>query len=195
MQKLTYKTYLDLWCLKHTNYQEFLKQYENVKRSLNEFHESDHPRDEEGKFSDKEEETSLSKEIQDKINSVQIDFSKDNVLPELNKKELETFKSFGIDVKGKKVLFKKFTLDRNKERHPDLQPEDYNKIVGACLYNPEEIFKANDTKPYFHMITRLDKDNGVVLLDLNLSKDNLEIVHVHILRDKSKELLKRKNIE
>ena len=195
--KLTYKTYLDLWCLKRTNYREFLKQYENVKRSLNEFHESDHPRDKDGQFSSKEEGNAHNKdrqkEIQKKINSVSIDFDKDNVLPELNKKELETFKSFGIDVKGKKVLFKKSTLDRNKIEHSDLSKEDYDKYIGRCLYSPEAVFRGNKDKPYFNMVTRIGDDkNSVVLLDLDLSKDNLEIVHFHLLRDKARKTLESK---
>ena len=170
-------------------------------RFYNEFREADHPRDKDGQFAskdtmDKENTDTEEADIQKKINSVSIDFDKDNVLPELNKKELETFKSFGIDVKGKKVLFKKSTLDRNKIEHSDLSKEDYDKYIGRCLYSPEVVFRGNKDKPYFNMVTRIGDDkNSVVLLDLVLSKDNLEIVHFHLLRDKARKTLESKKLE
>ena len=192
---LTYYDYFRLVYLKSHDYKEFLRQVDlyEVKVKNQDFKEAEHPRDEDGKFSDKEEETNLPQEVQDKINSVQIDFNKDNILPELNKKELETFKSFGIDAKGKKVLFKKSTLDRNKTEHKDLSKEDYDKYIGKCLYSPEVVLRGSKDKPYFNMITRIKDDkNSVVLLDVDSSKDNLEIVHFHLLRDKSRKTLESK---
>lgn len=102
---LTYYDYFRLVYLKAHNYKEFLRQvdlYEVKVKNLS-FKEAEHPRDEDGRFSEKEEGTNLSKEVQDKINSVNIDFSKDNVLPELNKEDLE---ELGIE-KSKKILSKK----------------------------------------------------------------------------------------
>ena len=194
---LTYYDYFRLVYLKSHDYKEFLRQVDlyEVKVKNQDFKEAEHPRDEEGKFSEKEEKSSLPKDIQDKINSVKIDFNKDNVLPELNNKELETFESFGVDVKGKKVLFKKSTLDRNKTEHKDLSKEDYDKYIGRCLYSPEAVFRGNKDKPYFNFITRIKDDkNSVVLLDVDLSKDNIEIVHFHFLRDKARKTLESKKI-
>jgi hypothetical protein len=58
------------------------------------FNENDHPRDKDGKFGSgggesATSESDISPEIQKKIDSVKIDFTKDNTLPGLNQEELE----------------------------------------------------------------------------------------------------------
>ena len=193
---LTYYDYFRLVYLKSHDYKEFLRQvdlYEVKVKNLS-FKDQDHHRDEEGKFSEKEEGSSLPQEAQDKINSVNIDFSKDNILPELNKKEVDILKSLGIDTTNKKVLFKKPTIERNKTKHRDVLKEDYDKYIGKCLYSPEVVLRGNKDKPYFNIITRIKDDkNSVVLLDVDINKDNLEIVHFHLLRDKARKTLESKN--
>ena len=187
---LTYYDYFRLVYLKSHDYKEFLRQVDKyeVKVKNQDFKEAEHPRDEDGKFSEKEEGASLPKEIQDKINSVNIDFSKDNILPELNEDDL---KELGIE-KSKKILLKKSIIDRNLSEHKEVKPEDYNRIIKFCLYSPELIFKGNESKPYFNFITRLERDNSGVILEIENTKEYFEIVHIIKLRDKSvRSIIKR----
>lgn len=117
----------------------------------------------------------------EKIASVQIDFDKDNILPELNEEDLV---KIGSET-NKPVLLKKNIIDRNIVHHKDAMG-DTNKIIGEALYQPAEIFHGKSSKDYFTFIkpVRISKRNGldeygVVLLDVDNKNDNFEIVHWH----------------
>lgn len=130
----------------------------------------------------------------EKIASVHIDFTKDNVLPELNEEDL---KKVGVD-KNKPVLLKKEVIDRNEGKHDDLTRDDFQSIIGQALYSPSEVFPANKIKPYFHF-AKIIEDNskgkpeyGLVILDVGERKDNFEIVHAQFMRKKSFNSIKNK---
>ena len=177
------------------------------------FDESKHPRDEMGKFTDGAGGTHIPTEAElqrlremgvdeqkgqlqkdrpkeecrktpaEKIASVHIDFDRDNVLPELNEEDLQ---KIGVD-KNKPVLLKKFIIDRNEIRHPDITKDDVINIIANALYAPSEIFHGKSEKPYYHFakvieITSKGKSEiGLVLLDVDENKDNFEIVHAHFV--------------
>lgn len=132
----------------------------------------------------------------EKIASVHIDPTKDSVLPELNESDLA---KMGIS-KNKKVVVKATTSDRNEIRHPDVSIEDRDKLIGETLYSPTEIFKGNKDKPYYTFIKPLRLsprdgktiDNGLVLLDIDETKESFEVVHWHWIREKDLEKLKAK---
>jgi len=123
-----------------------------------------------------------------KISIVKIDYTKDNILPELNESDLI---KIGLD-KNKPVLIKKVVLERNKTRHPDIMDVEVNQIIGQALYEPNEVFRANKEKPYYNFakLVRLSLkhgdsvDYGVVLLDVDEKKDHFEVVHWHWMRSK-----------
>ena len=124
----------------------------------------------------------------EKIASVHIDFDKDNILPEL---EEDTLKAMGVK-KSKQVLLKKSIIERNAERHPDVKPEDAERLIGETLYSPQYLFKGNDDKPYYSFAKVMgisDKKGkttyGLVLLDVDESKENFEIVHWHWVRERN----------
>lgn len=176
------------------------------------FDEIKHPRDRYGKFTDKpttEQKTrdavrkfsdTPQKDLDalgvgekkkmtpaEKIASVHIDFNRDNVLPELNEDDLK--KVGAMD--NKPVLLKKRVIDRNAIVHSDLSNEDFQSIVAHALYEPSEVFSANENKPYFHfakvieMSSKEKSEIGIVLLDVDETKDNFEIVHAHFVRERS----------
>lgn len=132
----------------------------------------------------------ITPEQQKKIDSVKIDFSKDNVLPKLNK---DTIEELGPD-SDKEVLLKKAVLDRNKEWHPEVKEEEYNELVGTALYRPEFVMPGNEDKPYINLIARVGENkNSVVLLDLDCTKDRCEIVHMHWARNKARKAIEKKS--
>ena len=122
---------------------------------------------------------------EEKIASVHIDFDKDNMLPELNEEDL---KDLGGSI-NKSVLLKKNVIDRNELRHNDLTLEDSEKIISQALYSKDKTIipsKYSDKPNYytFAKIVRVSKKDeqpvyGVVLLDIDSSKENFEIVHWH----------------
>ena len=164
----------------------------------NVFKEQDHPRDEEGRFTDgggesrsKEGEKyyTTPEEIKEKQSKVKIDFTKDNYLPELNKEDLEE-----LGKKSKPVLVSKRMLDRNRKTHPDVSEEEYNLLLSSSLYNPNYILPANLEKTdYFHFIANIENNkNSGVIVELSENKNNYEVVHIQKLRDRSvKRIIKR----
>lgn len=123
--------------------------------------------------------------VEEKIASVHIDFDKDNILPELNEEDLN---ELGVRT-NKSVLLKKNVIDRNELRHNDLTLEDSEKIISQALYSKDKtiIPSKYSNKPHYHTfakIVRVSKKDGqpvygVVLLDVDISKENFEIVHWH----------------
>lgn len=169
---------------------------------MKDFDEKKHPRDEEGKFTETGGETQYRQNTpyeeitgsgeklspEEKIASVHIDFTRDNLLPELNE---ESLAEMGLQ-KNKKVLVKASTIARNAQRHPDVRIEDAERLIGETLYSPQYLFKANDEKPYFSFAKSMSisdekgkKEYGLVLLDVDTQKENFEVVHWHWVRERN----------
>ena len=128
-------------------------------------------------------------EKQRKIDSVNIDFDRDNTLPGLNKEDLEE-----LGVEDKPVLLKKSIIDKNLKHHPEVKIEDYNKILGQSLYDPDLIVPGHDDKPYYNFVARVGEDkNTVVLLQVkNTNSGNMEIVNLHWSYDRQRGSIKAK---
>ncbi len=165
------------------------------------FKENEHPRDKDGKFTSSgkgnftsvaeatgESETTSS-EINAKIEKLSnIDWNKDNILPNLNK---ETLKKY--ELTDKPVLLKKNIIKKNKLSHPDITEEMAKRIIGNALYKPEAILKANKEKTAYHnFITRTDDEHSdIVLLELSEEKENYEVVNYHVVRNEDRERKER----
>ena len=148
---------------------------------LDEWKESEHDRDENGRFKGNGSSSKSNNDIQAKIDILKsIDFSKDNTLPNLNQ---DTLEQYGFE--DKPVLLKKNIVEKNKANHPDITDDMAREIIGNSLYKHEAVLKANKDKPAYHnFITRLKDDkNSIVLLELSDEKENYEIVNYHYLDD------------
>ena len=99
---------------------------------------------------------------------------------------------------NKRILLKKSIIDRNAAEHQDLTDNDFENIIKNALYSPSEIFKANSEKPYFHFAKVIEVNSkgkpeiGLALLDVDEKKDNFEVVHAHLVRERSFNLAKKK---
>lgn len=156
---------------------------------MDEWKESEHDRDENGRFKGNGSSSKNNNDIQAKIDSLNsIDFSKDNKLPNLNQ---DTLEQYGFE--DKPVLLKKSIIEKNKVNHPDITDDMAREIIGNSLYKPEAILKANKDKPAYHnFITRLKDDkNSIVLLELSDEKENYEIVNYHYISDDGVDRKKR----
>lgn len=140
-----------------------------------------------GRFAKKEGNkiATTQEEKEQKINSVNIDFTKDNILPELNKEEQEL-----LGAGNKKVRIKKSILDRNK-KHDDVNKGDDNYIIASGLYNPEMVLPAKSDN-YFHFISHVGDDkNSIVLLDIVSEGEYLDVVHYYYTKDKGVRRIKK----
>lgn len=149
--------------------------------AFDEYDETKHERDENGRFKSNGSSENNSDDIQAKIDSLNsIDFTKDNTLPNLNK---ETLEEYGFE--DKSIVLKKNIIEKNKVNHPDITDDMAREIIGNSLYKPEVVLKANKDKPAYHnFITRLKDDkNSIVLLELSDAKENYEIVNYHYISD------------
>lgn len=131
---------------------------------------------------------------------IHIDFDKDNILPKLDDM---TVKKLGAK-ESKEVLLKSSVIKRNLGKHFDVSDETMQNIIVETLYNPIDIFPANPDNPnYYHLASFVeveDKDGlkmGLVLLDLDISKDYFEIGHVYYVNgegfEKSQNKAKKKD--
>ncbi len=175
------------------------------------FKEDEHPRNNDGKFTDKNGsgksgydsrndlgtiKNAAKKKMTpaEKIASVHIDFDKDNILPELNEEDLT---KVGSKV-NKPVLLKKNIIERNIEEHSDLTDLGFESIIANALYTPSDIFLANKEKPYYHFAKVIEVNSkgkpeiGLALLDVDDKKDNFEIVHAQFARPRSYKAMKNK---
>ena len=125
----------------------------------------------------------------EKIASINIDFDKDNILPEL---ENSTLGKIGTK-ENRKVLLKKSIIARNEEQHSDVRREDYNTLIGKALYSTQEVRKGkNDKGTYYSLLSfvRYSKKKGdpiyaTVSIDIVPKGEYFEIVHFHWVRKKN----------
>lgn len=126
----------------------------------------------------------------EKIETLKIDFSKDNYLPDLDSKELKTMGA----KQAKRVVFKKITSERNLNVHPEVSKKEYPELIGQALYKPLiRPLQDAKNKNYWHFIGQAPNERkSVVLLDIEEKKTNFEIVHILKMRKKSAEKLLKK---
>jgi hypothetical protein len=116
---------------------------------------------------------------------VNINFNKNNILPKLDNKRLSLIRQ----EMNKKVIFKRTTIDRNREKHPDLIKDDYDISLQKSLYdkNKKIVLPPRNDKPnYYNLIGKSDNKHYTgVVLDTDPLKKYFEVVHVQKLRKKS----------
>ena len=87
-----------------------------------------------------------------------------------------------IDANGKPVIIKKNIFEKNKTSHKDLTADDSRKILSDVLYNPNLYGQNQKTiRPYNWIIVHLADKNEAVIVEVNDSKDNIEIVNWYYL--------------
>lgn len=121
-------------------------------------------------------------EKQKKIDSINIDFDNDNILPGLNRETLEE-----LGVEDKPVLLSKRVLEKNTNRHPEIPLQFFGDILGNALYKPNVVLKGHSERPYFNFIHSFGgDDNAVVLLQVkDTGSGFFEVVNFHLARDSS----------
>lgn len=180
--------------------EEFTSETALIKKSMDgffnmdikdEWKESEHDRDENGRFKGNGSEKNSNEEIQEKIDSLNnIDFSKDNKLPNLNQ---DTLEEYGFE--DKPVVLKKEVIDKNKRDHSDIDETLSKRIIGNGLYRPEVILKGNKDKPdYYNFISRTDDNHSdIVLVELSDKKENYEIINYHIIKNRQRKQKERRD--
>ena len=120
-------------------------------------------------------------EVREKMEKVNIDFSKDNILPEIN---IEDAAELGVEAKP--VRLKKTIIDRQETKHPETR-ENANVLIASALYAPD-IKIPGKKAGYMHFIKQLsDENHSLVLLDLQESPEGyFDVVHYFGIDDKNK---------
>lgn len=119
--------------------------------------------------------------VREKMEKVDIDFSNDNIFPEINQQDAEE-----LGIKQHPVRLKKTIIDRQAEKHPETK-EKTNLLIATALYAPD-VKIPGKTDGYMHFIKNLGKgSHSLVLLDLQESPDGyLDIVHYFEIDDRNK---------
>ena len=100
--------------------------------------------------------------------------------------------SDAIGAEGRKPIIKKNIFVKNRDSHKDLTPEDGRKILKEVLYNPDLYGQNQKVKrPYNWILVHLAEKNSSVILEVNPTKDHLEIVNWHYLNGRQLEQKKR----
>lgn len=99
---------------------------------------------------------------------------------------------------GKPVIIKKNIFERNAERHKDLSPSQSRVILFSALYNADLYGQNQKAKSPYNWVVINTKDekghNRIVLLEINPSKNAVEIIHWHYVNDKNLGLIKKQAI-
>ena len=100
-----------------------------------------------------------------------------------------------IGANGKPVIIKKNVLEKNRDSHKDLTPEQSRLILNDALYRPD-LYGQNQklTRPYNWILIHLADKNEAIIVEVNPTKDNVEIVNWHYLRGESLEQKKKQAI-
>lgn len=130
-------------------------------------------------------------EIQKKIDSIRIDFSKErNILPDLNPEDLKI-----LGKENKPVVLKRNIVDKNEQGwHGKVDRVEYPEIIGRGLYDSTNILKGNrKDRPYIQFLHEKKDGKGyTVLLELEDRKDAFEIVNFYKIREDTVRGLKKR---
>ena len=100
--------------------------------------------------------------------------------------------SDAIGGEGRKPIIKRNILNKNRNSHKDLTPADSRKILKEVLYNPDLSGQNQKAQgPYNWILVHLADKNSSVILEVNPTKDSLEIVNWHYLNGRQLEQKKR----
>ena len=103
-----------------------------------------------------------------------------------------------IGANGKPVIIKKNIFERNSGRHNDLTPEQSRQVIKAALFSPDLYGQNQKAKRPYNWVLINTKDekgkNRTILLEVNPTKDNVEVVHWYYVNDKNLELIKKQAI-
>ena len=110
--------------------------------------------------------------------------------------KLSTIVSDAIGANGRKPIIKKNIFEKNRNSHRDLTAEDGRRILNDVLYNPD-LYGQNQksSRPYNWILVHLADRNSSVILEVNPTKENLEIVNWHYLKEETLERKKRQAIK
>ena len=100
--------------------------------------------------------------------------------------------SDAIGAEGRRPIIKKNIFEKNRSSHKDLTAEDGRRILHDVLYNPN-LYGQNQkvSRPYNWILVHLADKNSSVILEVNPTKENLEIVNWHYLNGRQLEQKKR----
>jgi putative uncharacterized protein (fragment) len=100
-----------------------------------------------------------------------------------------------IGADGKGVIIKKNIFEKNKKSHRDLTPTQSRDIIKEALYNAT-LYGQNQkgTRPYNWILIHNKDKNSSILIEVNNSKNKVEVINWHYLNDKSLERKKRQAI-
>ncbi|MDE6582705.1 MAG: hypothetical protein K2K47_09305, partial [Duncaniella sp.] len=101
-----------------------------------------------------------------------------------------------LGAEGRKPIIKRNIFNKNRTSHNDLTPEYSRKILNEVLYNPD-LYGQNqkETRPYNWTLVHLADKNSAVIVEVNPTKEYLEIVNWHYLSGETLERKKRQAIK
>lgn len=102
-------------------------------------------------------------------------------LPNLNQSDLAL-----LGKEQKPVVIKPNIVTKNKNNHPELDINDYNDVIENGLYNAKYLIQTEPVKKpnYYNFIAPRNNKHDNVVIELNETKDNYEIVGWYFLKDK-----------
>ena len=100
-----------------------------------------------------------------------------------------------LGANGKRAIIKKNIFERNAIRHSDITPDQSREILKAALYSPD-LYGQNQKskKPYNWVVISVKSNDGankLVLLEINNSKEYIEVIHWHYVDNRGIEKIKR----
>ena len=100
-----------------------------------------------------------------------------------------------IGANGKPVVIKKNIFKKNKKSHKDVTASQSRQILTEALYNTNMYGKnQKNTRPYNWILIHNARKHSSVILEVNHTKDNLEVVNWHFLSDDTLEQKKEQAI-
>jgi hypothetical protein len=130
-------------------------------------------------------------ERQRKIESIHIDFDRDNLLPHLNDEDLAE-----LGKVSKPVVLTKKALDRNLGRHKEVPPSAYDHIISQALYDSDDRFGGREIHDpnYINFVKYEGERALLVTINLSAQKECYEIVHLFETSAKKIEKMKPKKL-
>ena len=99
---------------------------------------------------------------------------------------------FMLGTQGKPIVIKKNIFKKNNTAHPEISPAESRRILKAALYSPTMLGQTQPVnRPHYWVAVQTSDKNSVVVLEVNATKSNVEIVGWRRIDTKGLDKMKR----
>ncbi|GHU86103.1 hypothetical protein FACS1894153_2530 [Bacteroidia bacterium] len=116
----------------------------------------------------------------------------ENPINDITLPPLPTNTQQALGINDRPVLIKKNIIEKNRDTHFEITPNESREIIIEALYNPNLVGQTQPQKrEHYYITVKTGNKNSLVVVDVFPTKDNIEVIGWRYIDEKGLERLER----